>query len=184
MRTALIISCMHTVKARKPASNWFLTTLICLCLSVPAATAVAQASDARSNAGLLQLHARVDELYERGEFERAYLIYRDELASIGDKYAQYMVGFMHLTGKGVDEDPVAASAWYRLAAERGTPEFVAVRDFLLTSLTPEEQEAWSKASFARWESATPVSLECTLRSSSVWKAVCCFAISEAATEPC
>lgn len=88
----------------------------------------------------LKVQRKVDELFERGEYDRAYFIYRNELVPLGDKYAQYMVGFMHLTGKGVDEDPIAASAWYRLAAERGTPEFVAVRDFLLTGMTPAERE--------------------------------------------
>ena len=92
----------------------------------------------------LKVQRKVDDLFERGEYDRAYFIYRNELVPLGDKYAQYMVGFMHLTGKGVEEDPVAASAWYRLAAERGTPEFVAVRDFLLTGLTPEEREESDK----------------------------------------
>lgn len=87
----------------------------------------------------LRVQRRVDELYERGEFDRAYLIYRNELAPVGDKYAQYMVGYMHLMGRGAAEDPVAASAWYRLAAERGTPEFAAVRDQLMRDLNADEQ---------------------------------------------
>lgn len=88
----------------------------------------------------LKVQRKVDELFERGEFERAYFIYSNELAPIGDKYAQYMVGFMHLTGMGVEEDPVAASAWYRLAAERGTPQFVAVRDMLMSDMTAEQRQ--------------------------------------------
>ena len=52
------------------------------------------------------------------------LIYRHELAPLGDKYAQYMIGFMHLAGKGVEEDISAAAAWYRLAAEREQETFV------------------------------------------------------------
>ena len=109
---------------------------------------VAFSAEAQQSAGLssgfadshtLRVQRKVDDLFERGEYERAYFIYRNELVPLGDKYAQYMVGFMNLTGKGVEEDPVAASAWYRLAAERGTPEFVAVRDFLLIGLTPEER---------------------------------------------
>ncbi len=54
------------------------------------------------------MQRKVDQLFERGDYERAYFIYRNELAPAGDKYAQYMVGFMHLTGMGIDEDPVAA----------------------------------------------------------------------------
>lgn len=71
---------------------------------------------------------KVARIFDAGNFERAFFIYRNELAPIGDKYAQYMVGYMFLTGTGVQLDPIAASAWYRLAAERGTPEFIAVRD--------------------------------------------------------
>ena len=85
------------------------------------------------------IQRRVNQLFEQGEFERAYFIYRNELVPAGDKYAQYMVGYMHLMGMGVEEDSVVASAWYRLAAERGTPEFVAVRDQLLHDLKDEER---------------------------------------------
>ena len=83
----------------------------------------------------MRLGERVEELFEGGEYERAFFIYRNELAPIGDKYAQYMVGFMYETGTWVDEDPVLASAWYRLAAERGYKEFEEVRDALMNSLT-------------------------------------------------
>jgi TPR repeat protein len=86
----------------------------------------------------VEVQRKVDELFERGEYDRAYFIYRNELAPLGDKYAQYMLGFMHLTGKGVDEDPVAASAWYRLAAERGTPQFMAVRDMLMSDISADQ----------------------------------------------
>ena len=42
---------------------------------------------------------------------------------------------MSLSGLGVEQDPVLASAWYRLAAERGEPgEFVAISDELLGQL--------------------------------------------------
>ena len=40
----------------------------------------------------------VDVLFEKGEYERALFIYHKELAPLGDKYAQYMVGYMHLAG--------------------------------------------------------------------------------------
>jgi hypothetical protein len=86
------------------------------------------------DAATLSVQQKVESLYEQGEYERAHFIYRKELAPIGDKYAQYMVGFMYLTGTGVAEDPVLASAWYRLAAERSFPEFIMVRDELLDDL--------------------------------------------------
>lgn len=83
----------------------------------------------------LSVQAKAEELFERGDYRRAHVIYRNDLAPIGDKYAQYMLGFMNLSGLGVEQDPVLASAWYRLAAERGEPdEFVAIRDELLGQL--------------------------------------------------
>ncbi len=95
----------------------------------------------------LSIQRKVDRLFDRGEFERAYFIYRNELAPLGDKYAQYMVGFMHVTGMGVEEDVVIGSAWYRLAAERETPEFLKVRDRLMRVFS-EEQQRRSDALFA------------------------------------
>ncbi len=86
----------------------------------------------------LEIQTKVDDLFDAGEFERAYFIYRNELVPLGDKYAQYMVGYMLLSGMGVEQDDIAASAWYRLAAERNTPEFVAVRDQLLRGMSDEE----------------------------------------------
>lgn len=91
--------------------------------------------DARS----LTVQRKVDELFERGDYQRAYFIYRNELAPAGDKYAQYMIGYMHLMGMGAAEDPGAAFAWYRLAAERGTAEFAAVRDQLGRDLDASER---------------------------------------------
>lgn len=115
--------------------------LVLLALSAPLVHAQ-QASGltvGTSDARTLKVQRKVDQLFERGEYDRAYFIYRNQLAPLGDKYAQYMVGFMHLTGKGVAEDAVAASAWYRLAAERQTPQFVAVRDMLLEDMGPEQR---------------------------------------------
>ena len=86
------------------------------------------------DAKTLRTQNQAEEVYERTDYGRAFFIYRNELAPIGDKYGQYMVGFMYLTGKGVEEDRVAASAWYRLAAERGAKEFVRVSDQLMRSL--------------------------------------------------
>ena len=87
----------------------------------------------------VRVQNQAEEVYNRTEYKRAFFIYRNELAPIGDKYGQYMVGFMYLTGKGVEEDRVTASAWYRLAAERGTKEFVKVRDQMLRSLDDAER---------------------------------------------
>jgi hypothetical protein len=96
---------------------------------------------ARANLATLKIQGKAEEVFERGNYQRAFFIYREELAPIGDKYSQYMVGYMYLTGKGVSEDKVLASAWYRLAAERDTPQFVKVRDELMDTLTADQRAA-------------------------------------------
>ena len=116
----------------------WLGLLVLLTTSVQAQLSAGLTTDFRDSR-TLKVQRKVEQLFERGEYERAYFIYVNELVPIGDKYAQYMVGFMHLTGKGVAEDPIIASAWYRLAAERGTPQFKAVRDMLLDDLSAEQR---------------------------------------------
>lgn len=91
------------------------------------------------NSKTLRVQEQADEVYERTDYKRAFFIYRHELAPIGDKYGQYMVGYMYLTGKGVAEDRVAASAWYRLAAERHIKEFVTATDRLMAQLAASEK---------------------------------------------
>jgi len=88
--------------------------------------------------------AKVESLYERGDYKRAHFIYSNELARQGDKYAQYMTGYMYLMGQGVEEDPVKASAWYRISAERRGPEFMAVRDQLMRTLSDEQRNLSDK----------------------------------------
>lgn len=85
-----------------------------------------------------RIQEKANELFEAREYQRAYVIYRNELAPIGDKYAQYTVGFMHINGIGVDEDYTLGSAWYRLAAERKSKqykEFIEVRDETLAGMS-------------------------------------------------
>jgi hypothetical protein len=121
------------------ASKAGLAVAACLFVSV----AVAQSNNSFPkmpvDAKTVRVQNQAEEVYNRTDYERAFFIYRKELAPIGDKYGQYMVGFMYLTGKGVEEDRIAASAWYRLAAERGTKEFVQVRDQVLRSLDEAER---------------------------------------------
>jgi hypothetical protein len=87
-----------------------------------------------------RIQAKAESLYQSGGWERAHFIYVNELAPIGDKYAQYMAGYMCQWGHGVPKDPVMASAWYRVAAERDSPEFVEVRDEMLGSLSQEQRD--------------------------------------------
>lgn len=87
----------------------------------------------------LKIQEKAEALFEAGEYDRARFIYEHELAPIGDKYAQYMLGFMYLTGAGVEENTLLASAWYRLAAERGHEQFTEVRDQLLGSFSDADK---------------------------------------------
>ena len=93
----------------------------------------------QDDAQTLRVQQKVDEIFQRGDYQRALFIYRNELAPIGDKFAQYMVGYMYLTGRGVDPDRIRASAWYRLAAERGTPQFIAARNELIAGFGEGER---------------------------------------------
>jgi hypothetical protein len=116
-------------------------------LLLPALAGAASLGETRaSDSPMLRLHEKAEDLYRNGHLKRAYFIYVNELAAVGDKYAQYMAGYMWLNGKGVPRDEVKASAWYRLAAERGSPEFVEVRDQLLESMSEADREA-SDAAF-------------------------------------
>ena len=101
-------------------------------IAIPGPVHAAESGPGSSN---LRLHLKAEDLYQRGHFKRAYFIYVNELAKSGDKYAQYMAGYMCLNGQGVIQDSAQASAWYRLAAERGAPEFIEVRDQVLESLS-------------------------------------------------
>jgi hypothetical protein len=119
--------------------KYLLLTMLLAVVVIPVQTASAlDVSPAKPDPHIAKIQRKVDQLFERGSYERAYFIYRNELAPLGDKYAQYMVGFMNLTGKGTDKDRIAASAWLRLAAERGTPEFIQVRDLVLRDMQPAE----------------------------------------------
>jgi Sel1 repeat len=99
----------------------------------------------------LKVQEKVEDIYSSGDYERALLIYEKELAPLGDKYAQYMVGFMHLTGKGVEESPAEALAWYRLAAERDEVPFTKARDALREMLEPAELERCDVVFSALWQ---------------------------------
>jgi hypothetical protein len=73
---------------------------------------------------VMKLQEKVDSLFEDKDYGRAMLIYREELAPLGDKYAQ---------------DLIAASAWYRLSAERDQELFVSAREELLSMLDDEHR---------------------------------------------
>ena len=96
---------------------------------------------------MIKTQEKAQSLFEMEKYDRALLIYKKDLAPLGDKHAQYMVGYIYLAGKGVARDPITASAWYRLSAERENPQFRRVSDKLL-ALMNEEQRAQSDKLFA------------------------------------
>jgi len=115
-------------------------TLLAACLSVAANALADRAFPGQApDRHLILIQEKVDSLFEAGRYERAMFIYRHELAPLGDKYAQYMVGYMYLAGKSVDKDPVTALAWFRLAAERGEETFVSASDKLTAVLSTEQR---------------------------------------------
>lgn len=59
-------------------------------------------------------------------------------AYYADKFSQLSIGLMHLNGEGVHKDAITAFAWLDIAAERDYPEFVATRDRVKATLTPEQ----------------------------------------------
>ena len=115
-----------------------LATAACLFASLAVAQSTSSFPNMPVDSKTLRVQKQAEEVYERTDYKRAFFIYRNELVPIGDKYGQYMVGFMYLTGKGVEEDRVKASAWYRVAAERGTKEYVHVATQVLASLDAEQ----------------------------------------------
>jgi hypothetical protein len=101
---------------------------------------------------ILRIQDRVEELYAGGSYERALLIYQKELAPLGDKYAQYMVGYMHLNAQGTGKNSPAALAWYRLASERGVTVMRQARDELTASLSPVEITEANQIFVELWKS--------------------------------
>ncbi len=121
-------------------------TLVLLCAALLALSAVPAAAQERfpgsAPSGLtVKIQQKAERAYREGDYERAYRVWRKDLVEIGDKYAQYMVGYLHLTGQGAERDLAKAYAWYRLAAERGHDQLVAALEGLEGQLTPAERAA-------------------------------------------
>jgi hypothetical protein len=59
-------------------------------------------------------------------------------AYYADKFSQMSIGLMYVNGEGVPKDLLTGYAWLDIAAEREYPDFVATRDRVKASLTPDE----------------------------------------------
>jgi uncharacterized protein len=62
-------------------------------------------------------------------------------ARYADKYSQHRLSMLYWHGVGVARDPVEAYVWADLAAERGYPQFLAIRERMWDGLTPAQQAA-------------------------------------------
>lgn len=62
-------------------------------------------------------------------------------ASYADKYSQHRLSLMYWHGVGVPVDRVEAYLWSDLAAERGYPQFLAIRERMWRELDPQQQAA-------------------------------------------
>jgi hypothetical protein len=113
-----------------------------LCLASAGALAQSQLSfpGEAPNKRVLRAQQQAELAYRRGEYDRAFWIYRKELAPVGDKYAQYMVGYMYLSGEGVATSEIDAAAWFLLAAERGHEELVDVSVDMQRRLSLEQRQ--------------------------------------------
>ena len=90
--------------------------------------------------GVMRAVKQAEAAYEEGDFKRALWLYEKRLVSVGDKFAQYTVGYMHAMGEGTARDPEVAAAWFLLAAERGHPQLVANSQQALKALSPEARD--------------------------------------------
>ena len=130
---------LHKMKIGLDIKLTIVVGLVAACASLPAyAGSYKHFPGADADRETVHAQELVEQLYDSKQYKRALTIYETELAPIGDKYAQYMVGYMHLAGQGVEADRAIALAWYRIAAERNESAIVQARDKLFESLTPEE----------------------------------------------
>ncbi len=60
-------------------------------------------------------------------------------ARYADKYSQHRLSLMYWHGVGVGQDRVEAYVWADIAAERGYPQFLAIREKMWGEMTPQEQ---------------------------------------------
>ena len=74
--------------------------------------------------------AKADQLYEAGEFSKAFKIYV-KLGKIGVSHSQDRVSIMYENGEGTKTNLAEAYAWSVLAAQRGATDKMSRRDSLL-----------------------------------------------------
>lgn len=124
-------------------SRVFVMLLAALCFSAAGAQAPADQLEFPGidpERSLINAAKKAEQEYNKKNFEDAMWLYRTRLAPAGDKFAQYMVGYMYADGEGVPRDPVTAAAWFLLAAERGHESLVEVSQSTMRALSPSQRE--------------------------------------------
>ena len=84
----------------------------------PLLAAAALWASATGPAATADLLAEGAAAFEAGDYAEAANIWRP-LAEDGDALAQFNLGLLHETGRGVTEDPAEAAGWYERAARQG-----------------------------------------------------------------
>ena len=75
--------------------------------------------------------------YEKGDYSTALRLFRP-LAEQGDAAAQYNLGLMYASGRGVPQDYASAHMWLNLAAVNGDKDAVKARDMVAAHMTPAQ----------------------------------------------
>ncbi|WP_342316436.1 hypothetical protein [Lysobacter sp. FW306-1B-D06B] len=144
---------MRTIRTMRPAFTAFALSGAMLAASTLAAPARADEAPSLSSASFMELDAMLPSLrgrpneefrvqglkaYQQRRYDEA--IRRFELASeYADKYSQHYLSLMHWHGVGTKPDRVQGYIWSDLAAERGNPRLLAIREKMWSQLTPQEQ---------------------------------------------
>jgi len=81
-----------------------------------------------------------DDAFQAERYREAHRIYENDLVPMGDKYSQYLIGWMNVQGLGVHKDLVLGVAWLELAAERNHAKLSEVRDEVAVWLSTEEKQ--------------------------------------------
>jgi hypothetical protein len=76
----------------------------------------------------------------KGEWAHAAVLF-EIAARYGDKYSHHRLSLLHWHGVGVTKNRIDAYVWADIAAERGYPTLLAIREKMWEALTPEEREA-------------------------------------------
>ena len=99
----------------QPVSRGFHAVACLFATRILVGVALAVTSAGGAGAGPLE---DGDAAYERGDYATAVRLWRP-LAEQGNADAQFILGQMYNTGRGVSQDHAEAVKWYRRAAEQG-----------------------------------------------------------------